>query len=75
MAAMAIPLCDIWLVTFHQLLMGKEEYTITEQSGVTLDAAQPTSQVNGDRRGAEERGRFSVKLKVLMALAPGPNVP
>lgn len=40
-----------------------------------VDAAQPTRQVNGDRRWAEERGRLAVELKVLRALAPGPYVP
>lgn len=34
-----------------------------------VDAAQPTSQVNADRRWAEERGRLAVELEVLMALA------
>lgn len=37
--------------------------------------AKPTSQVNGDRKWAEERGRFAIQLEVLIALAPGPEVP
>lgn len=34
-----------------------------------------TGQVNGDRGCVEERERFVVELKVLIALAPGPYVP
>lgn len=43
-----------------------------------IDAAQPnkmhTSQVYGHRRCAEERGGFTVELKVLRALAPAPSI-
>lgn len=37
----------------------------------TLMVAKPTSQVNGDRKWAEERGRFAIELEVLITLAPG----
>lgn len=34
--------------------------------------AKPTSQVNGDRKWAEERGRFAIELEVLITMAQGP---
>lgn len=48
---------------------------VTTRLATKTDAAQPTSQVNADRRWAEEMGRFAVELEVLMALARCPNPP